>query len=92
MLKRDEALQCVHHASTFSVNYVLFVTRDRISITGGVLIHFDDKFLLLYEKCIDNSIYDSALKCFYEAETEDEMPIDDIKALVSKASVPLDAL
>lgn len=36
LLKRDEALQCAHHASTFGVNYVLFVTGDRISINGGV--------------------------------------------------------
>jgi hypothetical protein len=78
-----------YHASTFSINYVLFVTGDHISITGGVLIHFDDEFLSLYEKCIDN-IYDSAPKCLYEAETEDEMPIDDIKAAVSKAKVLLD--
>jgi hypothetical protein len=89
MLERDEALQCVHHASTFSINYILFLTRDRISITGRVFIHFDDKFLSLYEKCINN-IYESALKCFYEAKTDDEKPIDDIKAVVSKASVPLD--
>ena len=89
MLKRDEALQCAHHASTLSVNYVLFVTGDRVSITGGVLIHYDNEFLLLYEKCVDD-IYESALKCFYEAESEDEMPIDEIKAAVSKASVPLD--
>jgi hypothetical protein len=82
-------MQCAHHASTLSVNYVLFVTGDHVSITVGVLIHYDNEFLLLYEKCVDD-IYDSALKCFYEAESEDEMPVDEIKAAVSKASVPLD--
>jgi hypothetical protein len=89
MLKRDEALQCAHHASTLSVNYVLFVTGDRVSTTGGVLIHFDDEFLSSYEKCIDD-IYESALKWAYEAESEDDMPIDEIKSAVSNARVPLD--
>ena len=89
MLKRDEALQCAHHASTLSVNYVLFVTGDRVSTTGGVLIHLDNEFLSSYEKCIDD-IYESAFKWAYEAESEDDMPIDEIKSAVSNARVPLD--
>jgi hypothetical protein len=68
---------------------VLFVTGDRVSITGGVLIHFDNEFLLCYEKCIDD-IYESALKWAYEAESEDDILIDEIKAAVAKASVSLD--
>jgi hypothetical protein len=54
LLKRDEALQCAHHVSTLSVNYVLFVTGDCVSITSGVLIHYDNEFLSLYEKCVDD--------------------------------------
>jgi len=89
MLKRDKALQCAHHASTLLVNHVLFVTGDRIGITGGVLIEFDDEFLSSYEMCIDD-IYEGALKWAYEAECEDDMPIDKIKAAVPKASVTID--
>lgn len=88
MLKRGEALQCAHHTSTFSVNYVLSVTGDCVSITGGVLIHFDNEFLSLYEKCVDN-IYDSVLKWFYDAQNEDKMPIDNIKAAMSKVTMLL---
>jgi hypothetical protein len=60
-LKRSEALQCAHHASTLSVNYVLFVIGDRIGTTGGVLIHYDDDFLSSYEQCIDDA-YEASLK------------------------------
>lgn len=84
-----KALQCAHHASTLSVDYVLFVTGDRVSITGGVLVHYDDHFLSSYEKCIDD-IYESGLKWAYEAESEGDMPLDEIRAAVSKASVPID--
>lgn len=69
------------------------MTGDRVSITDGVLIYFDNEFLSLYEKCVED-IYESALKWAYEAETEAEteadMPIDDIQAAASKASVPID--
>lgn len=53
------------------------------------MIHFDDKFLSSYEKCIDD-IYDSSLKWAYEAKSESDIPIEEIKSAVSKASVPLD--
>lgn len=89
LLDRGEALQNAHHASTLSVKHVLFVTADRVSITGGVLIHYDNQFLSSYKKCVDN-IYESSLKWAYEAENEDDMPIDEIKAAVKNANVPLD--
>jgi hypothetical protein len=68
--------------------FVLSVTGDCVSITGGVLIHFDNEFLSLYEKCVDN-IYDSVLKWFYDAQNEDKMPIDNIKAAMSKVTMLL---
>jgi hypothetical protein len=33
--KGTEALQCAHHASTLSVNHVLFITGNQVSFTGG---------------------------------------------------------
>lgn len=89
LLNRGEALQNAHHASTLSLNHVLFVTGDRISMTGGVLIHYDNDFLSSYNKCIDD-IYESGLKWAYEAESEEEMPIEELRAAVAIASVPLD--
>jgi hypothetical protein len=65
------------------------VTGDRVSITGPVLIHFDDDFLESYEKCIDD-IYKSALEWAYKAKSEDDMRIDEIMDAVSKTSVSLD--
>jgi hypothetical protein len=43
----------------------------------------------LVKKCVDD-IYESSLKWAYEAESEDDMPIDEIKLAVLNAHVPLD--
>lgn len=88
LLKRSEALQCAHHASTLSVNYVLFVTGDRIGTTGGVLIHYDDDFLSSYEKCIDDA-YEASLKWAYDPSVA--YPEEEIKVAIKKASVTIDA-
>jgi hypothetical protein len=90
MLKRDKTSNVLTMlALCQSITCCLLLVIKFPAITGGVLIHFDNEFLLCYEKCIDD-IYESALKWAYEAESEDNIPIDEIKAAIAKASVSLD--
>ena len=84
---RSEALQCLHHAATLGVDYVVFVTGDTIGLTSGVLIEYDEQIRSSYNKCIDD-IYEEALKWAYDSSVP--VPEEEIKAAVGKARVKID--
>lgn len=84
---RSEAVQCLHHAATLGVDFVLFVTGDTIGLTSGILIEYDDQLRSSYNKCIDD-IYEAALKWAYDPSLP--VPEEEIKAAVRKARVKID--
>lgn len=57
---RSEAVQCLHHAATLGVDFVIFVTGDTIGLTSGILIEYDEQLRSSYNKCIDD-IYERLL-------------------------------
>ena len=84
---RSEAVQCLHHAATLGVDFVIFVTGDTIGLTSGILIEHDEQLRSSYNKCIDD-IYEAALKWAHDPSVP--VPEEEIKAAVRKARVKID--
>lgn len=84
---RSEAGQLLHLASTIGVKHTLLAVGDRIGLTSGALVEFDDALLEAYSKCMDD-LYDGGLRCFYD----ESVPINEaeVRSALSKSKVPLD--
>ena len=69
------------------MKYALLAVGDRIGLTSGALVEFDDALLEAYSKCMDD-LFNDGLRCFYD----ESVPIDEaeVRSALSKSKVPLD--
>jgi hypothetical protein len=86
-----EAIQCLHHAYLYDINFVCLVIGDRNgNLEAGIFVEFTKELKESYGRKVLQDLYNFGLKWVYKSDIDsDDWPENEIKASLHRLDSPM---